>query len=92
MGSCPCPRCLTPKNSFNLLGLLKDMKSQVTRLRVYSVTNIVRAREYIYKWGNTVDGTKVQEMLGEGSWVPILVCASRHDASLSHLLIRAPVE
>ncbi|KAG2335864.1 hypothetical protein BDR05DRAFT_897599, partial [Suillus weaverae] len=27
---------------------------------------------YIYNLGNTVDGMKVGQMLGEGSWVPIL--------------------
>ncbi|KAG2052969.1 hypothetical protein BDR06DRAFT_834537, partial [Suillus hirtellus] len=28
MGSCACPRCLTPKNLFNCLGLITDMKSR----------------------------------------------------------------
>ncbi|KAG1834942.1 hypothetical protein DFJ58DRAFT_670522, partial [Suillus subalutaceus] len=27
---------------------------------------------FIYMWGNTVDGAKVEETLGEGSWVPVL--------------------
>ncbi|KAG2060721.1 hypothetical protein BDR06DRAFT_986857 [Suillus hirtellus] len=72
MGSCPCPHCLTPKNVFTSLGLRKDMKSRLQNLRVYITTNVVRAREYIYQWGNTVDGTKVEEMLGEGSWVPVV--------------------
>jgi hypothetical protein len=53
MGSCPCPRCLTPKNMFISLGLHKDMKSRLQNLRVYITTNIIRAREYIYQWGNT---------------------------------------
>ncbi|KAG2744407.1 hypothetical protein P692DRAFT_201656837, partial [Suillus brevipes Sb2] len=26
MGSCPCPRCLIPKSSFDLLGLCRDMQ------------------------------------------------------------------
>ncbi|KAG1779369.1 hypothetical protein EV702DRAFT_1214493 [Suillus placidus] len=72
MGSCPCPRCLTPKNMFSSLGLLKDMKSRVTNIRIYVLAKIIKAREYIYNWGNTVDGVKVDETLGEGSWVPIL--------------------
>ncbi|KAG2061143.1 hypothetical protein BDR06DRAFT_1049379 [Suillus hirtellus] len=63
MGSCPCPRCLTPKNVFTSLGLRKDMKSHLQNLRVYITTNV---------WGNTVDSTKVEEMLGEGSWVPVV--------------------
>ncbi|KIK34408.1 hypothetical protein CY34DRAFT_55792, partial [Suillus luteus UH-Slu-Lm8-n1] len=28
MGSCACPRCLTPKSLFSSLGLLEDMKSR----------------------------------------------------------------
>ncbi|KAG1789842.1 uncharacterized protein HD556DRAFT_1446632 [Suillus plorans] len=55
MGSCPCPRCLTPKSMFASLGLLKDMKSRTNNFRVYVETNIIKAREYIYKLGNTVD-------------------------------------
>jgi hypothetical protein len=73
MGSCPCPRCLTPKRMFTSLGLLKDMKSRINNLRIYVETNVVKAREYIYRSGHTVDGTKVEDVLGEGSWVPVLV-------------------
>ncbi|KAG2051670.1 hypothetical protein BDR06DRAFT_983445 [Suillus hirtellus] len=72
MGSCPCPCCLTPKSLFASLGFLKDMKSRLDNLRVYVKANIFTAREYIYKWGNTVDGMKVEEALGEGSWVPVM--------------------
>ena len=61
---------------FSFLGLLKDMKNRITNLRVYTAAKIIRAREYIYKWGNTVDGLKVEETLGEGSWVPVLVSAN----------------
>lgn len=42
-------------------------------LRVYAENNIVKAREYIYNSGNTVDGTKVEQALGNGLWVPVLV-------------------
>ncbi|KAG1770346.1 hypothetical protein EV702DRAFT_1202394 [Suillus placidus] len=72
MGLCPCPCCLIPKNIFSSLGLVKDMKNRIKDLRVYVETNVVKAREYIYKWGNTVDSVKVEETLGEGSWVPVL--------------------
>jgi hypothetical protein len=58
---------------FAFLGLLKDMKTHMTDLRVYVEANIIKGQEYIYKFGNTVDGMKVQEALGEGSWVPVLV-------------------
>ncbi|KAG1901203.1 uncharacterized protein F5891DRAFT_1187899 [Suillus fuscotomentosus] len=72
MGSCPCPRCLTPKSMFTSLGLLSDMRSRISSLRVYVATNVIRAREFIYQGGNTVDGKKVEETLGGGSWAPIL--------------------
>ncbi|KAG2739864.1 hypothetical protein P692DRAFT_201899292 [Suillus brevipes Sb2] len=72
MGLCPCPRCLTPKNSFSSLGLVRDMKSRLTNLRVYTMAKVIQARDFIYRYGNTVDGVKVEHTLGEGSWVPIL--------------------
>lgn len=37
------------------------------------MSNVVRAREFIYAGGNTVDGAKVENALGEGSWIPTLV-------------------
>ncbi|KAG1817683.1 uncharacterized protein BJ212DRAFT_1207874, partial [Suillus subaureus] len=33
---------------------------------------VLKACEYIYKRGNTIDGSKVKDTLGEGSWVPTL--------------------
>ncbi|KAG1855096.1 hypothetical protein C8R48DRAFT_776498 [Suillus tomentosus] len=72
MGSCPCPRCLIPKSLFNCLGLAKDMKNRATNFRVYTTAKIVKARDFIYRWGTTVDSGKVEDTLGEGSWVPIL--------------------
>lgn len=51
------------------------MKNRAASLRAYAMANVVKARDYIYKWGNTVDGSKVEDTLGEGSWVPTLVCA-----------------
>lgn len=75
MGLCPCPRCLVPKGLFNCLGLVKDLKSRITGLRLYAMSKVVKAREAIYSMGSTVDGARVEDALGEGSWVPILVCA-----------------
>jgi hypothetical protein len=65
-----------PKGLFGSLGLVKDMKSRLTNLRVYAMTKVVKAREWIYQWGNTVDSAKVEDALREGSWVPILVSAT----------------
>jgi hypothetical protein len=73
MGSCACPRCLTLKSLFSSLGLLKDMKSRMSKLRVYAMARIVQVREFIYDWGNTVDGVKIEQTLREGSWVPTVV-------------------
>lgn len=52
---------------------MKDMKSRLTNLRVYATAKVIKAREFIYQLGNTVDGAKVKNTLGEGSWVPIMV-------------------
>ncbi|KAG2051383.1 hypothetical protein BDR06DRAFT_983639 [Suillus hirtellus] len=72
MGSCPCPCCLMPKGLFSYLGLVKDMKSCITNLQVYVMAKVIKACEFIYALGNMVDGAKVKDTLGEGSWVPIL--------------------
>jgi hypothetical protein len=88
---CPCPRCLTPKGLFSCLGLVKDMKSCITNLRVYAMTKVIEAREYIYGRGNTVDSAKVDDALGEGSWVPILVSATG-SVVVHHALILALAE
>ncbi|KAG2743859.1 hypothetical protein P692DRAFT_20878151 [Suillus brevipes Sb2] len=70
MGSCPCPRCLIPKSSFDFLGLVGDMRDRLGSLRTYSLAKVTNAREFIYRQGNTVDSSKVQTILGDGSWVP----------------------
>ncbi|KAG2355706.1 hypothetical protein BDR07DRAFT_1492894 [Suillus spraguei] len=81
---------------FSSLGLIKDMKNRIKDLRVYVETTVIKARKYMYKWGNTVDGVKVEETLGEGSWVPVL-CAipvfeglfpAPHDVIVQSLLYR----
>jgi len=74
MGSCLCPRCLTPKALFGSLGLVKDMKTRAANLQTYVMSNVTRAHNFIAS-GHTVDGAKVENTLGEGSWVPILVSA-----------------
>ncbi|KAG2337979.1 hypothetical protein BDR05DRAFT_1004601 [Suillus weaverae] len=72
MGLCPCPRCITPKSMFSFLGLARDMKSRLTNFRVYTKEKVLKAYNFIYRWGNTVDSTKVENALREGSWVPTL--------------------
>jgi hypothetical protein len=93
MGVCPCPRCLTPKSFFSFLGLASDMNSRIDNLRVYVMAKVVEARDYIYGWGNTVDGVKVENALGEGSWVPVLVgeMLSYRFLMSSHHLLAEPI-
>lgn len=52
------------------------MKSRITNIRVYITAKVAKAREFIYAGGNTVDGVKVEQSLGEGSWVPVMVSAT----------------
>lgn len=61
---------------FGSLGIGRDMKRRLANFRVYTREKVVKARDFIYRWGNTVDGTKVENALGEGSWVPTLVSAT----------------
>ncbi|KAG2740132.1 hypothetical protein P692DRAFT_201842539 [Suillus brevipes Sb2] len=67
MGSCPCPRCLLPKASF---GLFRGLQDRLANLRAYCLESVVMARSFIFSGGNTINGSKVQVTLGEGSWVP----------------------
>ncbi|KAG1819320.1 uncharacterized protein BJ212DRAFT_1249473, partial [Suillus subaureus] len=73
MGSCPCPRCLIPKASFDLLGLFGDMQDRLVNVQTYCLVEVTKAHGFIYTFRNTVDGSKVQKALGEGSWVPTVV-------------------
>ncbi|KAG2336252.1 hypothetical protein BDR05DRAFT_978825 [Suillus weaverae] len=72
MGSCPCPHCFVLKVSFGFLGLFRDMRDRVASLRAYSLARVSEACDLIYQWGNTVDGSKVQMTLRQGSWVPTM--------------------
>ncbi|KIK31555.1 hypothetical protein CY34DRAFT_66194, partial [Suillus luteus UH-Slu-Lm8-n1] len=70
MGACPCPRCLIPKASFDLLGIASDMRDRLAKLRTYSLARVISARDFIYTLGSTVNGSRVQTALGDGSWFP----------------------
>jgi len=58
---------------FNSLGLPMDMKNRLRNLRVYAMAKVIEARDFVYRYANTVDGVKVDHALGGGSRVPILV-------------------
>lgn len=49
------------------------MRDRLTNLRAYCLESVTKARGFIYSGGNTVNGSKVQAALGEGSWVPTVV-------------------
>jgi hypothetical protein len=49
------------------------MRGRVDNLRTYCLDRVTIARGFIYELGHTVDGSKVQATLGEGSWVPTVV-------------------
>lgn len=79
-----------PKTSFDLLGLLIDMRDRLANVRTYCLAKVIDARGIIYGEGNTVDGSKVQATLGEGSWVPTVV--SVFEIIHSQLLPEFPLE
>jgi hypothetical protein len=74
-----------PKARFDFLGLVKDMRDRVAELRTYCLERIISARQFIYMSGYTVDGSKVQASLREGSWVPTVVSAFGINDSDQHL-------
>ena len=59
------------------MGMPQDMTQRKTLARVDDVrrrTHVEAARETIYIKNNTVDGTKVENILKEESLVPTTVC------------------
>jgi hypothetical protein len=73
------------KSSFDLLGMCRDMRDRLNNLRTYCLERVMEARMFIYQSGNTVDGSKVQSVLGEGSWVPTLVSTLRTNWSCTSI-------
>ena len=71
-----CGLCLTTTPQVYQLGMKNDMKRRVNKPREESDAhrwNVEAAREQIYEHGAAVDGSTVQGILGEGSYVPIRV-------------------
>ncbi|KAK7041857.1 hypothetical protein VNI00_008814 [Paramarasmius palmivorus] len=69
-----CGLCLTTTPQVYQLGMKNDMKRRVNKPREESDAhrwNVEAAREQIYEHGAAVDGSTVQGILGEGSYVPI---------------------
>ncbi len=73
MGSCPCPRCLVPKNSTDQLGTKSDQRQRVSLAREDNLqyrVKISNAREIIYAQNRTVDSNFVDNILFPESLVP----------------------
>lgn len=73
MGSCPCPRCLVPKDKADQLGTKSDQSQRVTLARRDNLqyrVKISNARDIIYEQNRTVDSEYVQNILKSESLVP----------------------
>ncbi|KJA18100.1 hypothetical protein HYPSUDRAFT_145489 [Hypholoma sublateritium FD-334 SS-4] len=73
MGSCPCPRCLTPKDLLNQLGTGRDKNQRATLSRVDDLQHRVKiscARDIIYIQNRTVNSLFVENILKPESLVP----------------------
>lgn len=71
-GLCPCPRCLTPKAKFDLMGRHNDSGPRKT-LRTYMHNLVTRACSFIYDKAIPIMGVAVEETLKPMSLVPTLV-------------------
>ncbi|KAG6894126.1 hypothetical protein C0992_007423 [Termitomyces sp. T32_za158] len=73
MGSCPCPRCIIPKDRIPELGTKLDASRRQTLARSVShcfLDKIQSARDAIYQFGYKVKSAFVERILGEESLVP----------------------
>ena len=73
MGGCPCPRCLIPKDSTDLVGTKQDKKKREMLARVDDPSRrakVESARHLIYKQNWAVDSKPVQRLLQPESLVP----------------------
>ncbi|KAJ3858704.1 hypothetical protein EV359DRAFT_75819 [Lentinula novae-zelandiae] len=90
-GLCPCPRCLIQKDSFNRMGLVRDMQMRTQNIQTYFVNKVNRARHFIYSMGHPINGVHVENLLKDSSSVLIentfMECLGIADFELSKLLV-----
>ncbi|KAJ3874470.1 hypothetical protein F5051DRAFT_443301 [Lentinula edodes] len=90
-GLCPCPRCLIRKDSFDRMGLVRDMQMRTRNIRTYFVNKVNRARHFIYSMGHPINGVHVENLLKDSSSVPTENAFMEHlgiaDFELSKLLV-----
>jgi len=73
---CPCPRCLTPKNLIDDLGLNNDMQQWQALAHVDMAerwSKVAAAHHLIYQEYYVVDTPQVEALLKEESLVPTKV-------------------
>ncbi|KAF8151198.1 hypothetical protein BJ912DRAFT_869512 [Pholiota molesta] len=73
MGSCPCPRCLIPKDRVHQVGTRRDKSQRSSLARVDNLmykAKISSAREMIYEKNLAVDSAAVERLLKPQSLVP----------------------
>ena len=72
-GHCPCPRCLIPKEDFDLLGLVTDLSQRISRARSYIRDKVIAAHNAIYNIGSPIKGALPEGYLKDMSLVPTFV-------------------
>ncbi|KAG2037991.1 hypothetical protein BDR03DRAFT_933797 [Suillus americanus] len=90
-GTCPCPRCLTPKSMFNRVGFLHDISQRMNRLRTYFTEKVSKARNAIYMRGAPIKGALVESLLKDVSLVPTVNSFVDHLSPLGFNLFPAIV-
>ncbi|KIL55624.1 hypothetical protein M378DRAFT_1041652 [Amanita muscaria Koide BX008] len=93
MGNCPCPRCTVNKQSIRGMGTADDRAvRQSSRRANYKdyFKRVSAARKLIYEDGYVVNSDKVDELLKEGSWVPVENAFTKQlgsEFSVFHILV-----
>ncbi|KAJ3560849.1 hypothetical protein NP233_g10562 [Leucocoprinus birnbaumii] len=71
-GLFPCPRCLVHHSELHNLGLRRDKKTRMEKLRVFLFDKVSTAHDAIYRLGHTVRGPAIEALLNGVSAVPTI--------------------
>ncbi|KAF9031054.1 hypothetical protein BJ165DRAFT_1310498, partial [Panaeolus papilionaceus] len=71
-GLCPCPRCLVRMQNLDQLGMADDRKTRSEMPRVHHITQVKKARAFIYKQAKPINGSNVEALLKDFSGVPTI--------------------
>jgi hypothetical protein len=80
LAKCACMRCTCPKEHFWLLGTKQDQQRRAKE-RVDTPHRrgmIEKVRDWIYRLGAAVAGSKIDALLMDHSWVPTMVSDPFH--------------